>query len=69
MPPPLAGHDYMIGALSDVDFMLGHACYMARVGCVPDDMTHLHAYVKRLEARPALRRASRLDQSAACNTI
>jgi glutathione S-transferase len=50
----LEGHDYMIGALSGVDFMLGHACFMARrLGCVPEEMTHLHAYVKRLEARPA----------------
>jgi glutathione S-transferase len=44
----------MIGALSGVDFMLGHACYMARqLGCMPENMTHLHAYVTRLEARPA----------------
>jgi len=50
----LDGRDYMIGDLSGVDFMLGHACFMARrLGCVPEDMTHLHAYVKRLEARPA----------------
>jgi len=50
----LNGRDYMIGDLSGVDFMLGHACFMARrLGCVPEHMTHLHAYVKRLEARPA----------------
>lgn len=50
----LAGRDYMIGDISGVDFMLGHACYMARkLGCMPDEMNHLHAYVKRLEARPA----------------
>ena len=50
----LAENDYMIGELSGVDFMLGHACYMARrLGCMPEEMTHLHAYVKRLEARPA----------------
>jgi glutathione S-transferase len=50
----MAGKDYMIGDLSGVDFMLGHACYMSRrVGCMPEDMTQLHAYVKRLEARPA----------------
>jgi glutathione S-transferase len=53
----LNGRDYMIGDLSGVDFMLGHACFMARrLGCVPDEMTHLHAYVKRLEARPAFER-------------
>lgn len=50
----LAGKDYVIGALLGVDFMLGHACTMARrLGCMPEEMTHLHAYVKRLEARPA----------------
>ncbi|MEL6418728.1 MAG: glutathione S-transferase family protein [Pseudomonadota bacterium] len=50
----LAGRDYMIGDISGADFMLGHACYMARkLGCMPDEMNHLHAYVKRLEARPA----------------
>lgn len=50
----LAGNDYMIGDLSGVDFMLGHACYMARRrGCMPEEMSALHGYVKRLEARPA----------------
>jgi glutathione S-transferase len=50
----MAGKDYMIGDLSGVDFMLGHACYMSRrLGCMSEDMTHLHAYVERLEARPA----------------
>ena len=43
-----------VGALSGVDFMLGHACHMARrLDCMPEEMTHLHAYMKRLEARPA----------------
>ena len=27
-----------------------------RLGCVPDEMTHLHAYVNRLEARPAFQK-------------
>lgn len=50
----LDGREYVLGALSGVDFMLGHACYMARRrGCMPEDMTHLHAYVNRVEARPA----------------
>jgi glutathione S-transferase len=50
----LAGRDYMLGDLSGVDFMLGHACNMARrLGCMPEEMTALQAYVKRLEARPA----------------
>ncbi len=50
----LNGREYLIGDLSGADFMLGHACYMSRrLGCMPEDMIHLHAYVKRLEARPA----------------
>ena len=52
--PALEGHNYMIGDISGVDIMLGHACYMARtLGCIPEEMTHLHAYVERVEARPA----------------
>ncbi len=54
----LAGHDYLLGELSGVDFMLGHACYMARrLGCMPEQLTHLHAYVQRVEARPAFQKA------------
>ena len=50
----LSGRDYMLGALSGVDFMLGHACYMSRrLGCMPEEMTYLQAYVSRLETRPA----------------
>lgn len=56
----LEGRDHLIGELSGADFMLGHACYMARrVGCIPDEMVHLHAYVQRLEARPAFDKAIR----------
>lgn len=48
------GRNYMIDNISGVDFMLGHACYMARrLGCMPEELVHLHAYVNRLEARPA----------------
>ena len=37
--------------------MLGHAaCLSRRLGRMPDDMAHLHAYVKRLEARPAFQK-------------
>ncbi len=54
----LDGVDYVIGGLSGADFMLGHACYMARkLGCVPDELGHLRAYVRRLEARPAFDKA------------
>ena len=54
----LDGVDYVIGDLSGADFMLGHACYIARkLGCVPDELEHLRAYVRRLEARPAFDKA------------
>ena len=54
----LAGRDYLIGDFSAVDIMLGHACYMSnRLGCVPDEMTNLKAYVERIGARPAFRTA------------
>ena len=54
----LEGKDYLIGDFSAADVMLGHACFMSRrLGCVTDEMTHLHAYVERVEARPAFRKA------------
>ena len=38
--------------------MLGHACFMSnRLGCVPDEMVHLKAYVDRIAARPAFKTA------------
>lgn len=50
----LAGRDYLIGDFSAADIMLGHACFMSnRLGCVPDEMENLKAYVGRVEARPA----------------
>ncbi len=50
----LEGREYMIGDLSGADFMIGHASFMSRrLGCVPEEMTHLHGYIERLEARPA----------------
>jgi glutathione S-transferase len=54
----LAGKDYLIGDFSAADTMLGHATVMSnRLGCVPDEMTNLKAYVARLEARPAFQKA------------
>jgi len=54
----LEGNDYLIGDFSAADIMLGHACFMAnRMGCVPDEMTHLKAYVERITARPAFQTA------------
>ena len=55
----LEGKDYLIGAFSGADIMLGHACFMSnRIGSVSDDMTHLKAYVDRISARPAFQKAS-----------
>ena len=50
----MEGYDYVIGDLSCVDFMIGHASFMSRrLGCMPEEMSQLHAYVNRLESRPA----------------
>lgn len=50
----MEGYDYVIGDLSGVDFMIGHASFMSRrLGCMPEEMSQLHAYVNRLESRPA----------------
>jgi glutathione S-transferase len=54
----LEGKDYLIGDFSGADVMLGHACFMAnRMGCVPEEMTQLKAYVARVAARPAFQTA------------
>ncbi len=54
----LAGKAYLIDAFSGADIMLGHACFMSnRLGCVPDEMHNLRAYVERIAARPAFQKA------------
>ncbi len=54
----LEGKEYLIGDFSGADIMLGHACFMSnRLGCVPDEMTNLKAYVERVAARPAFQKA------------
>jgi len=54
----LAGNDYLIGDFSAADVMLGHSCFMSnRFGSVPEEASHLLAYVKRIEARPAFQTA------------
>ena len=54
----LEGKDYLIGDFSAADVMLGHACFMSRrLGCVTDEMPHLHTYIDRVEARPAFQKA------------
>ena len=52
----LAGRDYLIGAFSAADVMLGHACFMSnRLGCVSDEMANLKGYVERIAERPAFK--------------
>jgi len=54
----LAGKDYLIGDFSAADLMLGHAAFMAnRLGCVPEEMANLKAYVQRVSERPAFQTA------------
>ena len=54
----LAGRDYLIGAFSAADVMLGHACFMSnRLGCVSDEMANLKGYVERISKRPAFKTA------------
>jgi glutathione S-transferase len=54
----LGGKDYLIGDFSAADVMLGHSCFMANgLGCVPDELENINAYVARIEARPAFQTA------------
>ena len=54
----LAGKEYLIGDFSGADIMLGHACFMSnRLGCVPDEMENLKAYVERVAGRLAFQKA------------
>lgn len=54
----LAGKDYLIGDFSGADIMLGHAAFMSnRLGCIPQEMTNLRAYVQRISERPAFAKA------------
>ena len=58
----LDGKDYLIGDFSGADIMLGHACFMSdRLGCVPDEMMNLKAYVSRIKARPAFQVAIQMQ--------
>ncbi len=54
----LAGRDYLADEFSGADIMCGHACIVAdRLGGDISDKPNLAAYIERLQARPALRRA------------
>ncbi len=58
----LEGKDYLIGAFSGADIMLGHASFMSnRLGCVPEEMEYLKAYVERVAARPAFNKAITME--------
>ncbi len=57
----LEGKEYLIGDFSGADIMLGHAAFMSnRLGCIPDEMTNLKAYVERIAARPAFDKAIKM---------
>lgn len=54
----LEDKDYLIGDFSGADIMLGHAAFMSnRLGCIPQEMTNLRAYVQRISERPAFAKA------------
>lgn len=57
----LEGKDYLIGDFSGADIMLGHAAFMSnRLGCIPEEMSHLKAYVQRITDRPAFDKAIKM---------
>lgn len=54
----LADKTYLIGDFSGADIMLGHASFMSNMlGCVPEEMSGLKAYVARVAERPAFQKA------------
>jgi glutathione S-transferase len=54
----LEGREFVAGAFSGADIMVGHACTVAlRRGADVSDKPRVAAYVERLNARPALQRA------------
>lgn len=54
----MAGREYLAGEFSGADIMTGHACTVAaRLGADMADKPHLAAYIERVNARPALKRA------------
>ena len=54
----LAGREFLAGDFSGADIMTGHACTVAgRLGADVSDKPNVAAYIERLNARPALKRA------------
>lgn len=57
----MAGREHLAGDFSAADTITGHACLMPeRFGIDLSEMPHLTAYLARLKARPALKRALEL---------
>ena len=54
----LEGREFVAGEFSGADIMTGHACTVAAtLGADVSDKPHLAAYIARINARPALKRA------------
>ena len=54
----LEGREYLVGAFTAADVMLGHSLFMAnRLGQVADELTNLKAYIERISKRPAFQTA------------
>ena len=54
----LEGREFLAGEFSGADIMTGHACTVAaNLGADVSDKPHLAAYIARINARPALKRA------------
>lgn len=54
----LEGREFRAGAFSGADIMTGHACTVAkRLGADVSDKPNVAAYIERLNARPALKKA------------
>ena len=54
----LENNEYLIGKLSGVDFMLGHALYMSnRLGCVDDNLEHIKRYLSLINKNIAFQKA------------
>jgi glutathione S-transferase len=54
----LEGREFLVGAFSAADVMLGHSLFMAnRLGQVSDELANLKGYVKRIADRPAFQTA------------
>ncbi len=48
----LEKNEYLIGSISGVDFMLGHALYMSnKLGCIDEKMININRYLDLLNSR------------------